>query len=62
MNNVSVLHNIVLALGTDKPLFPCGGQRAAFNEVFKGDDLCADKAAFKVGMNFSGGLRSLCSL
>ena len=62
MNNVSVFHNIILALGADETLFPCGGKRAALNEVFKGDDLRADKAAFKIGMDLSGGLRSLCTL
>ena len=38
------------------------GQRAAGLEIVEGDDLGADKAAFKVGMDLTGGLRGLRAL
>ena len=37
-------------------------QRAACLQIVEGDDLGADEAAFKVGMDLAGGLRGLRAL
>ena len=62
VNNVAVLHDVILALGADKAFFSCNGKRAAFHKVIKADDLGSDKAFFKVGMYFSDSLRSFGTL
>ena len=58
-NDVAVLHDVLLALRTDEALFTGSGGRAAFEEQFIVDDFRADEAAFDVGMDLSGSLRSL---
>ena len=58
-DNVSVLHDVILALQTDKALFFGGGHAAAGHEIVKRDDLCPDKAALKIGVYFACSLRSL---
>ena len=48
-----------LALAAEQALRLGVGQRAAGLEIVKGDNLGADEAALKVGMNFAGGLWGL---
>ena len=48
VNNVAVLHNIILTLGADKAFFSCNGKRAAFHKVIKADHLGSDEAFFKI--------------
>ena len=57
MNHIAVLHNIFLALGAHFARFFGFGFAAQRDKVVVGDDLGADKAAFKVGVDNAGGLR-----
>ena len=56
------MHDVFLALAAEQALCLCVGQCAAGLEIVEGNDLGADKAAFKVGMDLTGGLRGLRAL
>jgi len=47
-NDISVLHNVFLTLGTDKTFFLCCSHCAASHKVIEGHNLCSDEASFKV--------------
>ena len=59
IHDVAVVHDILLALAAQQALCLRIGQRAAGLEIVEGDDLGADEAALKVGMDLAGGLREL---
>ena len=61
-NDVAVLHDVLLALGADETCLLGGVHGAETHEIVVGDDLGADEAALKVGVNLTGGLRSLGAL
>ena len=61
-NYIAVLDNVFLAFRTHEALVLCRSNRTAFNKIVKGNDFCSDKASFKVGVNLTCRLRSLCSL
>ena len=56
------MHDVFLALAAQQTLRLCVCQRAACLQIVEGDDLGADEAAFKVGMDLAGGLRGLRAL
>ena len=62
--NIPVIHNVILALASYKSPFLCGNHIAAalVYKLVKAYYLGADKAAFKIGMDFARRLRSLCAL
>ena len=62
VDNVAVLHDILLTLRTDQPLGLGIGHGTAILQILKGNHLGADKAALKVGVDFTGGLRGLGAL
>ena len=58
-NHISVLHDVFLALRTHKSLFFCGIHASAGHKIVIVYNLCPDKAAFKIAVDFSGSLRCL---
>ena len=57
--DVAVLHHIFLAFAANKTFFLCRRHAAAGDQVVIGDDLGANEAAFKVGVDLSGCLGRL---
>ena len=62
VDHVAVLHHILLALGTNQSLGPGSSQGAARLEIVVGNDLGANEAALKVGVNLTGSLGCLGAL
>lgn len=58
-NYISVLHNIVLALGAYFALFLCSLHRTARHKLVKRDNFGTNKAALKIGVYFTCRLGSL---
>ena len=56
------MHDVFLALAAQQTLRLGVGQRAAGLEIVKGDDLGADEAALKIGVDLARGLRGLGAL
>ena len=56
------MHDVLLALAAQQTLRLGVGQRAAGLEIVKGDDLGADEAALKIGVDLARGLRGLGAL
>ena len=61
-DNVPIPDDILLALGADQALLSGRSHGARLHQVVVGNDLCPDKAPLKIGVDFPGGLRSLCAL
>ena len=59
VDDVSVLHNIFLALAAHQTLGLGSGHGAAFLHILEGDYLSPDEAPLEVGVNLAGGLGSL---
>ena len=55
-DDVAVLHDVFLALGTHLALLLGGGDGTELDERFPIDDVRADESLFEIGMNFSRGL------
>ena len=62
VDHVAVLDHILLALAAQQALFLGGVDAAAADHVVVGDDLGPDEAPLDVGVDLSGGLRSLGAL
>lgn len=61
-NNIPVLYHIVFTFHADKTFFLGGSVGLAVQKILIIYDLRLNKAALKVGMDFSGGLGSFCTL
>ena len=59
VDDVAVLHDILLALGANLALGLGGGHGADVLQILKGDDLGPDEAPLEVGVDLAGGLGSL---
>ena len=57
MQDVAVLHHVVLAFDAQLPGFLDGGFRTVFDEVVEIIGLGADETFFEVGMNLTRRLR-----
>ena len=57
VDDVAILHDVVLALDADLAFLACGGDAAGGDEVVVVDDLGADEAALEVRMDLAGGFR-----
>jgi hypothetical protein len=53
IDDVAVLHDVLLALETDFAVIAACGHRAARNERIVGDDLSADESALDVAVNLA---------
>ena len=62
VDNVAVLHDVLLALAAYQTLCLGGGHGAAGFHILEGDDLRPDEAPLKVGVNLAGGLGRLGAL
>ena len=62
VDDVAVLHDVVLAFAAYQALCLGGCHGAAGLHILKGDNLSADKAPLKVGVDFTGGLGGLGAL
>src|SRR5436190_12314538 len=61
IDDVAVLHNILLTFQAGKAFFAGGLTRPASNEVVVPNDLSSDKPAFDVGVDLAGGLWCFCA-
>ena len=59
VDDVAVLHDILLALGADLALGLGGGHGADGLQILEGDDFGTDEATLEVGVDLTGGLGSL---
>src|ERR1700747_1655906 len=59
LHHVAIFDHIVFAFDTQFPGFTSLRERPKLNEVVKMDGFSRNEASFKVGMNDSGGRRSL---
>ena len=59
VDDVAVLHDILLALGANLALGLGGGHGADGLQILEGDDLGTDEATLEVGVDLAGGLGSL---
>ena len=59
VDDVAVLHDVLLALGADLALGLGGGHGTDGLQILEGDDLGPDEAALEVGVDLAGGLGSL---
>lgn len=57
VDDVAILHDVVLALDADLAFLAGGGDAAGGDEVVVVDDLRADEAALEVRVNLAGGFR-----
>ena len=62
VDDVAVLHDVVLALAADQTLCLGGSHGAAGLHILKGNDLGADEPPLKVGVDLAGGLGGLGAL
>ena len=63
VHHISVLYDIILAFGADKPFFLSDRQLpAAFHQFIVSDGLRTDEALLEVGMDLAGGSRSFCAI
>ena len=62
LDNVAVLHDVLLAFGTDETLFLARGDRAVCDERLVRHDGGADEAALEIAVDLAGGLRRFRAL
>jgi len=57
MNDVAILDDIFFSFETKVGVLPGLGKSPGMNELVPGDNLGANKPAFDVGVDFTGGLK-----
>ena len=62
VDDVAVLHDVVLALAADQALCLGGSHGAAGLHILKGNDLGADETPLEIGVDLAGGLGALVPL
>ena len=61
VDNVAILHHIFLAFAADFAEGLCISHGAAFLHIIEGNNLCTNKAALKVRMDFTCRLGCFCA-